>query len=123
MVTAAARAPVRRDITIFKGASYNLNVAIVNADSTARDLTGYAVRMQIRVDVDDASAVGTYGVGTGITMGAPVTGTFAVAIPDTDTVTWIANSYVYDIIIDNGTPSGVEVLLHGGITARKKTTA
>lgn len=60
------------DIRMDQGAKFELTIQAQNADKTAKDLTGYDARMQIRETVDSLTTLLTASTGDGrITINAP----------------------------------------------------
>lgn len=117
----AVNAPAHQDIVILKGGAFKWRIAVTNKDGSARNLTGYQAKMQIRQDVDDAAAVITLTTGSGITIDF-ANGYVDILIDKTKTSTLTIPSGVWDVWIDNGGSDSPEYLAAGGVEVRKMVT-
>ena len=84
------------------------------------NLTGFTATATIRVNVDDASAVRTLTVGSGITLGGAA-GTILLTIADDVTAAMTARVYVWDLFLVSG--GGLTTPLTAGrVFVRKPVT-
>jgi hypothetical protein len=112
-----ANAPARLNIRINKGGAFSKRIAVVNADGTARNLTGYSAKMQIRQDVDDVVAA--------LTLAPAVVGPSGyvdITITKVQTAALTIQSGVWDLWIDNGGSDSPEYLVEGGVEVKKMVT-
>jgi len=113
----AASVPVKKDITVYKGAAFQMRIVVKNQDGTTRTLTGYTSKMMARVDVDDVATI----LSLTPTVDT-VNGYVDVLITKTQTAALTADSAVWDLWIDNGSSTSPELIAGGGMTIRKAVT-
>lgn len=79
--------PTRRALTVSQGNDETLNGTVLDDDGAPLDLTGVTLEMLLKPSAetaDDDPAVTTLTTTAGdITVSAPLTGAYSVAIPDT----------------------------------------
>jgi hypothetical protein len=119
----AVSMPAKVDIVLRKGAAFAKRIVVLNVDGSARDLTGYTAKMQIRQDLDDAVAsltlTSTPPAGLTVTAGS---GYVDILITKAQTAALTIQSGVWDVWIDNGGSNSPEYLAEGGVTVRKMVT-
>jgi hypothetical protein len=114
-------ATIKRDIVVQQGANFELNIAAKNSDGTAKDLTGYTGKMQIRPSVESVTVLMEASTANGrITIDGP-NGTVAILVPAdvTDPMTW--SSGVYDLEVTNGATNVIR-LMEGNASLSKGVT-
>jgi hypothetical protein len=98
--------PLNMTLQIFQGQTFDFGFQLTNADGTPRDLTGYAVRMQIRADVTDTDAIRTWSTTDGHIMIDGPTGTIAFNVSSAETYALpTQNSLIqwfYDMLLTSG---------------------
>jgi len=98
---------------LFKGCTWELALQYQDDAGEGQDLSGYAVAMMVRKNVDsDVLLSLTSSPAAGIVLTA-VTGTIQITITATQAALFQANEIVYDVIISNAT-TGYKGYLVGG---------
>ncbi|WUI02096.1 hypothetical protein OHR68_09900 [Spirillospora sp. NBC_00431] len=78
--------PTRRALTVSQANDETLNGTVLDDEGAPLDLTGVTLEMLLKptAETDDADpSVVKLSTGSGITVSAPLTGAYSVAIPDT----------------------------------------
>lgn len=108
--------PIRHDITVYRGGTFTLPVAVTESDDTVADLGGYSGEMQLRseptssVVLDEATV--TIDTATGV-----VTAVLAAA----NTLLYDFVGAVYDLRIVNGPV--IEYIATGRVAVKPTVTA
>lgn len=105
-------------IKLRRPGAYRRVVQVTDSVGAARDLTGYTAKMAVKVRSEDADPAVLTLVPV-INAGA---GQITISITRTQVATLTGTDYVYDLIIDNGQPDGVEHLLQGSIAVTQGIT-
>ena len=91
------------DLSIEKGETYRKTFYWKNQNKSAKDLTGYTARMQIRKSNQSASFLQELTTGNGGITITPAEGKIELLISDTDTSALEGTYAVYDLeLIDGG---------------------
>lgn len=106
------------DLRIKQGSNFKRIVNVVE-DGTAKNLTGYQARMQIRENKNKTSAL-LSDVSSNITINNPNNGQFTINIPATVTETYTWSSGAYDVELFTG--SEVLGILEGYVSVEKEVT-
>lgn len=112
----------RSDIIVNQGARFQFSVAVKNSDGTAKDLTGYSARMQVRATKASSTVLmeATTGLGT-ITINAPG-GIVSVNIGAVATAAMAWNSGYYDMEIYTVDTNEVIRIVEGFASMNKEVT-
>lgn len=110
------------DITIEQGAKFERNIRVRNNDGTAKDLTGYSARMQVRSYVDSPTVLLEASTANGmITINNPAgIVTIEVGADTTTPLSWIVA--IYDVEIFTVDPAEVIRILNGSVTLSLEVT-
>ena len=87
--------PAQKDITLYRGDTYELFARIKDGSGVYRDLTGWVGLAQYRATVDDSTVLATFSVVLGNQTTAP--GSFFMRLTDTVTAALTVLSGVYDL--------------------------
>ena len=106
---------------MFRGETFVRSLTYKNDDNTPVDLTGYTATMMIREDLDSAVVAMEISTNNGrITLGGAA-GTIDIEVSSTDTDQMAEGTYVYDLVIEDGS-SVVTRLLEGTLEVKKAVT-
>lgn len=110
----------KHNISIDKGATFQMAVTWQDENAAAINLTGYTARMQIRKSINDKSPVISLTSSSGITITA-ISGLLEVLISATDTSAITIENGVYDLEVESG--AGIVTrLLEGLVTFNSEVT-
>ena len=112
--------PIEKDITIYQGAKWSINLRLTNSNGTPFDLTGYSAKMQIRHD-ENSEVLEELGVGTGITI-TPGSGDIKLDLTSTETAALKFKRAEFDVFIRSGTPGEDVCLIAGKVLVKKRKT-
>lgn len=90
------------DLVIEQGSTYNKRVQWNDAAGTAVNITGYTAFLEIKNTKEDADALISLAVGTGITLTTPTSGILDIAMTATQTAAFDFDRAVYDLVMVNG---------------------
>lgn len=112
------------DFTVEQGTTFRRKITWYTdeAQVTARDLTGYSARMQVRSTISDTSTILslTSAAGGGITLGGTA-GTIDIVMTDAQTAAFAFTTAVYDLELVTGGGDVIR-LTKGTITLDKEVT-
>lgn len=97
------------NLYIDQGTNFSSIINVNNDDGSAFDLTGYAVKAQIRKTYSSATAVDFVAT-------VPNPGEIQIALDNSVTVAMKAGRYVYDVIISNASLSNTLRVAEGILT-------
>lgn len=106
--------------TCEQGATFTRDVEVTNFDDSIRDLSGYTARMQVRKDLESASALVELTTENGRISVTPNTGTVSLTITAADTAA-LEFSGIYDLELI-GASGVVERLLQGNFHLDENVT-
>jgi hypothetical protein len=108
------------DITADQGATFSFNLHWYDPDGTAKDITGYTARMQVRQRFVSTSTVLSLVSPTDITLGGS-SGSIVATVSATAMAAVAAGDYLYDLemVASNGI---VTRLIKGSFTVRPEVT-
>lgn len=122
MVTRNPSGAVRDDVTIPQGAAWSRVWNITDGNGNPLNVTGWAVRAQIRYSHNDAvlfewSSAGGAGIGSAVASGTTAT----ISLTGAESPSWAFTSAEYDVILTdtNGVPTRIvegEVTISPSIT-------
>lgn len=105
------------NLAIDQGSNFSASIQ-VNLDSgSARDLTGYTGRSQLR-----RSYFSTSNVTFAVTISSPVTGEIVISLPSSQTANLKYGRYVYDVELVEDSSGNVERILEGIVTVYPEVT-
>lgn len=109
------------DILIEQGSTFYLTVNAKNPDGTAKNLSGYSGRMQIRPTYNSSTLYVDATTSNGMITILGSQGQVTVTIPGATTDSYSWNSGVYDLEVDN---SGGDIirLVSGSVSLSKQVT-
>lgn len=111
--------PGTNNISMKAGADWTRNIYIKDDNGTARDLTGYTARMQIRPSINGAVLVDlSTEAGGGIVI-TPAQGLITISIGATDTAK-LPMKAIYDLFVYDG--MAATCLLEGDVNVRQRVT-
>jgi len=103
-----------------QGSTFNRSITYKDSNGSPIDLSGYTARMQLRRNIDDASAIIELTTSNGrISLGGSA-GTVALTIAAADTAALAPIEGVYDLELVTG--DTVEKLLAGTFTIQREVT-
>ena len=106
--------------TCEQGATFTRDVEVTNFDDSIRDLSGYTARMQVRKDLESASALVELTTENGRISVTPNTGTVSLTITAADTAA-LEFGGIYDLELI-GASGVVERLLQGNFHLDENVT-
>ncbi len=115
-------ATTRYDLLIRQGDKFEQSIAAKNSDGTAKDLTGYSARMQVRATPESSTVLLEASTANGrISINAPGgIVTITVGADITAPLNW--NVAYYDLEIFTADPANVTRLLEGYASLSKEVT-
>jgi|TARA_R110000787_G_scaffold249934_1_gene355551 hypothetical protein len=107
----------RYNLVIDQGSDFAVNFT-VNDDGSAKNLTGYSARAQMRTTKSATSVAATFVC----TIPTPANGTITLALPNATSTSMAAGNYVYDLEIFTTSNAIVTRLLQGSVTLTQEVT-
>lgn len=107
--------PGRYNITVYQGTTFSLSPQwLIN--NLAVNLTGYSATMQVRQFTDSPTPLTTASTANGKIVLAPALGQINITIQASETATFAAGNYLYDLNLT--APDGITVykILTGNFT-------
>lgn len=104
----------KANIQIEQGATFSMDISLVDANDEALDVDGYTSRAQMRKNYDSTNAIS---FGTTLT-----TGNLNLALPAANTAAIPAGRYVYDIELVQTSSNVVSRIVEGIVTVRPEAT-
>ena len=108
------------NFTCEQGSTFARDIEVTNFDDSIRDLSGFTARMQVRKDMEAASALVELTTENGRIAITPNTGTVSLTISAADTAA-LQFSGIYDLELIGGT-GVVERLLQGNFNLDENVT-
>lgn len=105
------------NLAIDQGTTYSVTVGVTDDTGSARDLSGYSGRAQIR-----RSYYTTTNTAFTVTIDNPGDGEIVLSLTDAQTSNLKAGRYVYDVELVNDSTSAVERIVEGIITVYPEVT-
>lgn len=105
------------NLSIDQGATYSVTIAVTDNTNSARDLTGYTARSQLR-----KSYYTTANTSFTVTIDNPLEGEIDLSLTATQTSGLKAGRYVYDVELVANATSAVERIVEGIITVYPEAT-
>jgi hypothetical protein len=106
------------DLVIDQGSDFAIDLTITEAGS-AKDLTGYSGRAQIRSTHAASSVTASF---TCSIVGSASAGILKLELPSATTTSMAAGRYVYDLEIHTGSDAIVKRLIQGSVTINPEVT-
>lgn len=103
-----------------QGSTFSRTITYKDSSGSAIDLSGYTARMQLRRNIDDASAIIELTTSNGRIALGGVAGTVTLTIAASDTAALSPVEGVYDLELVTG--DTVEKLLAGTFTIQREVT-
>ena len=103
------------NIRIDQGSDFSIQLTVKESGS-AKNLTGYSARAQLRTSITSSSVAATFTC----TITNAANGIMTMALPASTTTSLTAGNYVYDLEIVTG--SAVQRLIEGTATVRAEVT-
>lgn len=108
-------APVKKNLKIFKGATYQIQFQYVDAALKAIPLIGYTARMQVRPFIESSDVVLDLTTGNGKIQWDDTLSVCTITLSPTDTTNVTVEEGVYDIELVSGSGSTVVKLAYGAV--------
>jgi hypothetical protein len=105
------------NLSIDQGTTYSVTIAVTDNTNTARDLTGYTARSQLR-----KSYYTTANTSFTVNIDNPLEGEIDLSLTATQTSGLKAGRYVYDVELVANATSAVERIVEGIITVYPEAT-
>ena len=106
------------DLVIDQGSDFAIDLTITEAGS-AKNLTGYAGRAQMRSTHASSAVAATF---TCSVVGAATNGIMKMELSSSTTTSLTAGRYVYDLEIHTGSDAIVKRLIQGNVTINPEVT-
>tara|TARA_B110000902_G_C13855717_1_gene417002 strand:+ start:207 stop:545 length:339 start_codon:yes stop_codon:yes gene_type:complete len=107
----------RYNLVIDQGSDFAINFT-VKEDGSAKDLTGYSARAQMRTSKTASSIAATFVCA----IGTPANGTITMSLPNVTSSALTAGTYVYDLEIFTSNNVAVTRLLQGSVDLTQEVT-
>jgi len=107
----------RYNLVIDQGSDFAINFT-VKEDESAKDLTGYSARAQMRTSKTASSIAATFTCA----IGTPANGTITMSLPNGTSSALTAGTYVYDLEIFTANNAVVTRLLQGSVDLTQEVT-
>ena len=107
----------RYNLVIDQGSDFAINFT-VKEDGSAKNLTGYSARAQMRTSKTASSVAATFTC----TISTPANGTVTMSLPNATSSALTAGTYVYDLEIFTANNSTVTRLLQGSVDLTQEVT-
>lgn len=107
----------RYDLVIDQGSDFAIEFTVAEA-GTAKDLTGYSARAQLRVNKSSSSVAATFTC----TIPTPTNGKINMTLPNGISAPLTAGRFHYDLEIYTSSDALVNRLLHGEVTLTQEVT-
>jgi hypothetical protein len=107
----------RYNLVIDQGSDFAINFT-VKEDGSAKNLTGYSARAQMRTSKTASSVAATFTC----TISTPTNGTVTMSLPNGTSSALAAGTYVYDLEIFTANNAIVTRLLQGSIDLTQEVT-
>jgi len=107
----------RYNLVIDQGSDFAINFTVKD-NGSAKDLTGYSARAQMRTSKTATSVAATFTC----TISTPSTGTVTMALPNATSSALTAGTYVYDLEIFTANDATVTRLIQGSVDLTQEVT-
>lgn len=108
------------DLIIEQGATYNKRIQWKDSAGSAVNLSGYTAFLEIKNTKQDADALISLAVGTGITLTTPASGILDIAMTAVQTAALDFDRAVYDLLLVNGATK--YRLMEGNVVLSRRVT-
>lgn len=105
------------NLVIDQGSDFAINFT-VKEDGSAKNLTGYSARAQMRTSKTASSVAATFTC----TISTPTNGTVTMSLPNATSSALTAGTYVYDLEIFTANNAIVTRLLQGSVDLTQEVT-
>lgn len=105
------------NLAIDQGTTYSVTISVVDSTGSARNLSGYTARSQLR-----RSYYTTSNTAFSVSIDNPSEGEIILELTSTQTSSLKAGRYVYDVELVSNTTSSVERIVEGVITIYPEVT-
>ena len=105
------------DLTIDQGSTFVIDITVKESGS-AKDLTGYAARAQMRSTKTDSTVAATFSCSIPI----PSNGVVKMELPATTSTAMASGVYFYDLEIHTANDAIVKRLIEGKVTINQEVT-
>lgn len=107
----------RYNLVIDQGSDFAINFT-VKEDGSAKNLTGYSARAQMRTSKTASSVAATFTC----TISTPSNGTITMSLPNSVSSPLAAGTYVYDLEIFTANNASVTRLIQGSVDLTQEVT-
>lgn len=107
----------RYNLVIDQGSDFAINFT-VKEDGSAKNLTGYSARAQMRTSKTASSVAATFTCA----ISTPANGTVTMSLPNATSSALTAGTYVYDLEIFTANNATVTRLLQGSVDLTQEVT-